>query len=207
MPRSIRGRTLVAVVAIAGAMLVAGTAPAGATKPPDHKVTICHATHSVRNPYVQITVDIASSGYVKGGHARHTGPVPSSIDDLKQFKADHVHWGDIIPPYDYGTFHFDGLNNTDEGLAILENGCALPNPPPVMVRYRVVRRMPGVLTSYFRGQAGLGVAVSCDGVNYTVTLGGDTMVTVPVGTARHGSIVRVWSQGSLLVRVRQSEVC
>jgi hypothetical protein len=64
-----------------------------------HKITICHRTNSNTNPYVIITVDTDAThggkdkGY--GDHAaEHRGPVwnPS-------LKADHVEWGDIIPPF------------------------------------------------------------------------------------------------------------
>jgi hypothetical protein len=56
------------MLAAAVAMLMATmVAPAGATKPDDstglvdgHKITICHATRSLSNPYVEITIDIAA---------------------------------------------------------------------------------------------------------------------------------------------------
>ena len=46
---------------------------AGATKPPDHKITICHRTDSYTNPYVVITVDVASVHFA--GHQTHDGPI------------------------------------------------------------------------------------------------------------------------------------
>src|SRR4051794_24010185 len=66
---------------VAGSALAPTTALA--TKPADgeHKVTICHRTNSVTNPYVQITVDFsgADGGLVhdqgNGDHTTHTGPV------------------------------------------------------------------------------------------------------------------------------------
>ncbi len=107
-------------------------APALATQGDVHKVTICHATASHTNPYIHEEVDIASSGHDEGlpkaGHATHTGPI---------FEAGMAgKWGDIIPSYDYtnGSFHhhFDGLNWTAAGQAILNNGCVPPTPtnPP-----------------------------------------------------------------------------
>ena len=69
---------------LAGVGLIAGMGSALATAPGsdgNHKVTICHATASQTNPYVVETVDIASSGYLQGGHNNHDG--------------------DIIPPYMY----------------------------------------------------------------------------------------------------------
>lgn len=198
--------TLGATAVGLGALSFAGVAPANATMPPGNKVTICHATDSVSNPYVQITVDIASSGFVQGGHADHVGPVPASPDDLAQFKADGVHWGDVIPAYDYGTFHFDGLNNTGDGLAILENGCAVPDLPPATARYRIIRRMHIERKSIVL-EAGLVPSISCDGINYMVTFSDGTVVTMEVGTSRKGSILRVRSEGVVLAKVRESEVC
>ena len=57
----------IAVALLATMLLVAMVAPAAATKPDTgtdlvdgHKVTICHATSSVSNPYVEITIDVAA---------------------------------------------------------------------------------------------------------------------------------------------------
>src|SRR5262249_49478835 len=85
--------------------------------------TICHRTNSNTNPYVIETVDIASSGHLKGGHdTEHEGPVwnPS-------LKADKIEWGDIIPAYTYEDFSYPG-QNMDEGGAILEAGCEVEAP-------------------------------------------------------------------------------
>jgi hypothetical protein len=86
------------------------------------KQTICHATNSNTNPYVVITPN--KNGDVDG-HAKHTGPIWTA--DLK---AQHISWGDIIPPFDYndhGTAaHYDGQNWTDVGQAWFANGCAAP---------------------------------------------------------------------------------
>jgi hypothetical protein len=198
--------TLAAVVAVVGTTLAAGLSPAAATMPPDHKVTICHATNSVTNPYVEITVDIASSGYLRAGHADHTGPVPTSPDDLATFKADGVHWGDVIPAYTYGDFSYPGLNTSEAGLALLESGCLVPDQPPATVKYRIVRRMPLESRSVV-AEAGLVPSISCDGTNYTISFSDGTVVMMEVGTSRKGSILRVRSEGELLVKVRQAEVC
>jgi hypothetical protein len=118
---------IVAVLAVAaGTLLPAATAQA--TAPPNHQVTICHRTGSTdggnqHNGYDIITVDIASSGFVVGGHDHHeqVGNGPS---------------GDLIPAYDYvradGTvFQYPGKNLTAviggaTGAAILANGCQVP---------------------------------------------------------------------------------
>ncbi|MGI9608674.1 MAG: hypothetical protein ACR2NL_00115, partial [Acidimicrobiia bacterium] len=56
-----------ALVAALAMAITAIAAPAMATKPDDssgledgHKITICHATRSLSNPYVKITIDIAA---------------------------------------------------------------------------------------------------------------------------------------------------
>jgi len=83
-----------------------GVSVASATQPdPEHKVTICHATASATNPYVEITVDVASI-VGDSGHG-HSG----------------VNAGDIIPPFDIAGQAYAG-NNWDAGhQAILEGGC------------------------------------------------------------------------------------
>ena len=84
------------------------------------KIRICHATDSNSNPYVNPNVNISSSGHLQGGHdTEHLGPLwPATGDDGK--------WGDIIPPYTYGDFVYEGHNWTEEGQAIYNNGCKIP---------------------------------------------------------------------------------
>ena len=107
-----------------------------ATQPTGHKVTICHATSSETNPYVNPTVDIASAGYGdKAGHAGHGRDgvwYPGA-------KADGFDWGDIIPPYDYGDFHYAGLNWTTAGQTIYDNGCKVPEEPAHNPKIHIVK--------------------------------------------------------------------
>ena len=104
------GRTFIAALLFGAALAVPSAALA--TQPaPDHKVTICHRTDSNTNPYVEETVDIASSGHLKGGHdTEHEGPIWNPT-----LKGDKIEWGDIIPPYTYGDFSYPGQNMAAEG--------------------------------------------------------------------------------------------
>lgn len=70
------------------------------------KITICHATRSSKNPYVEVTIS-ENAVTRKNGHGEHRGglyPLPD--------------WGDIIPPF----AGFAGLN-WPTGAAILANNC------------------------------------------------------------------------------------
>jgi len=101
------------------AMIGIGTASASATNGDPHKVTICHATASKSNPYVVITVDVASIGDMSG-HGRSG-----------------VNAGDIIPPFDIAGVQYAG-NNWDAAhapIALSQCGMTIPpvnsGPPPV----------------------------------------------------------------------------
>lgn len=89
-------------------------------------VAICHATASHSNPYVAASPSINANGFddpeLAGGHNGHIGPV--------WFAGIEVAWGDIIPPYDYGDFHYPGLNWDAAGQAIFDAGCSLPGSEP-----------------------------------------------------------------------------
>jgi hypothetical protein len=100
----------------------------GATAAPDG-VTLCHATASITNPYRPITVanrSIQNLIFGGNGHGTHTGPV----FDPNGGKGQPA-WGDIIPPFDYGTNpvqHYPGLN-WPGGQAIFDNNCVVPGAP------------------------------------------------------------------------------
>ena len=127
-----RGALALAVLATSVVAAGAITDRAGATKPAadgTHKVTLCHRTNSDANRYVAITVDYraanGSLGNGGGDHTGHEGPVWSA-----GLKADHVKWGDIIPPYTYAGGSFPGQNWTAQGQAIHEAGCTGSTTPP-----------------------------------------------------------------------------
>jgi len=121
------------VLGIAGtsAVLTLGlAAPNVAATQNEHedKVTICHRTNSVHNPYRQITVnESAVDGEGQNDHTHHTGPVATSEVFAQGLKDQKIKWGDIIPPVGES----DGLNWTDAGMAIYNNGCKYVVEPPV----------------------------------------------------------------------------
>jgi uncharacterized repeat protein (TIGR01451 family) len=78
------------------------------------KVTVCHATGSAGNPYVQLS-DPVKQIFSENGHANHPD--------------------DIIPPFDYiddngDQQHYPGKNWDATGQAIWNNGCEVPPPTP-----------------------------------------------------------------------------
>jgi uncharacterized repeat protein (TIGR01451 family) len=97
------------------------------------KITLCHATHSVNNPYVVITVDTSAADGLAGGnehpqgdHFHHHYEVGDQtvVFDLSMQQGDE--WDDIIPPIP--GVHA-GLNWTTEGRAIFDNDCEFSAPP------------------------------------------------------------------------------
>lgn len=126
---------------LAAGLLIAGTAAfsgvAGAAKPGDgdtgsivgEKVTICHRTNALTNPYVTITIDPDAILNEKGHgpqnteHNRGTG----IFDPDFNYPSNAKDWQDIIPPFDYTedgvAKSFPGFNWTELGQAIWEADC------------------------------------------------------------------------------------
>jgi uncharacterized repeat protein (TIGR01451 family) len=112
-------RRLLLPLAAAGVAVCAGIAAAASAQGPGipvvqdngPNITICHATSSDKNPYVQNTVD-ADSIVKENGHDSHPE--------------------DIIPPFDYVdhgvTKHYPG-KNWPAKTNIWLNGCEIPPPP------------------------------------------------------------------------------
>ena len=105
-------------------VVVGGAVPAAQAGPGSNKVTICHRTHSVTNPYRMITVSANAADGVPVGapndHVSHDGSYTDGattypvFDPSVQYPANQKNWGDIIPPVRNG----DGLNWTAAGQAI-----------------------------------------------------------------------------------------
>ncbi len=92
------------------------------TTDPD-KISICHASSAVVNPYEDTTVDLdAVDGSGNNDHSQHDDPAFNS----SMVQGDD--WGDIIPP---NVHDADGLNWTTEGQAIWRNQCVVPEEEPL----------------------------------------------------------------------------
>lgn len=133
-----------ALIGVTGVIAFAPSASATPTNPnEDHKVTVCHRTGSadggeLKNGYNEITVDIASSGYVKGGHTGHeqvgNGPGPDIIPAYEAFAKVKGKWE---------PFSFPGLNldyvfaDGTTGAEFLANGCDYNTPQYEDVRVDV----------------------------------------------------------------------
>lgn len=124
----------VAGLVVSGSAAVANIAQAA---PPTNKVTICHRTHSVKNPYVRITVNQSSVGNGNGKHGGNSHdqwsnvlfsskPNPNVFNPAVTYSpAPEKKWGDIIPTTDTGGNNLTGpaaavagLNFTGIGLSI-----------------------------------------------------------------------------------------
>ena len=123
-------RTIITVASALALVLGGFGASVAAAPQEDHKVTICHRTDSVTNPYVQESVDVDSADgntgndNGQGDHSEHTGPVATSETVAQALKDNHENWGDIIPQHD----NYAGLNWTAEGQAVYNNGCNYATP-------------------------------------------------------------------------------
>jgi hypothetical protein len=146
------------VVALVGSSLAIGATAASGD--PSANVTICHRTNSNTNPYVQITVDESA---VDGGNGadhlgQHTGPLWDPT-----LKAQHIKWGDIIPPFDVNNDPRPDptlIANWPAGQAIFENDCNPVEPPaPELVDLSVAKLVVGTVP---QGVTEFTAQVTCD---------------------------------------------
>ncbi|MEY4157689.1 MAG: hypothetical protein RL743_184, partial [Actinomycetota bacterium] len=74
------------------------------------KVTICHRTRSVTNPYRRITVS-RNAVVRNAGHGDHTGGVFNTTAGY--YNTNPKNWGDIIPSNDTDGNPYNGENSFD----------------------------------------------------------------------------------------------
>lgn len=180
-----------------------------ATKPPEHKVTICHAkpADTAANGWNARAVDVASVGYRQSGHQDQ-------------------HAADIIPAWSYtdgeSTVSFGGLNlDTDfggsTGADILANGCVKPTPPQeetgkLIVVKVVVNDDGGTKTAsdFSFTVDGQPYAFESDGSNMLVLPEGDHTVGEVAATGYTSSIsdtsVKIEAGKIVLVRIRNDDI-
>ena len=113
MERRTDGRAAAVALRITGAGGLLGVVgcwwpPSASASTPSGKATICHATGSASNPYVQITT---SETAVRDGTGHN--------------RDGHQNGEDIIPP---GPFDSDGRNWDAAGRTIYDDGCLVLRP-------------------------------------------------------------------------------
>lgn len=139
------GLTLIAGGLALSAISLLGSAGSATPPRPEHKVTLCHATDSYSNPYVVVTVDVAS--VLHHGHDGHDGPV------FYATIPKHQKWGDIIPSFDYGPGErYGGKNNNGAAMTMLGQGCkpskpTWPPPPPTTCPPKTTTTAPHATTT------------------------------------------------------------
>jgi uncharacterized repeat protein (TIGR01451 family) len=150
-PRPTTGSVILAAAVCL--LLVGGGPNVASSEPVPVKVTICHRTNSVSNPYNKITVSLNA---VDGeGHSDHQGHDEGGIfDPAVDYPPNQKDWGDIIPPFDENGDQipdpsFPGSLNWPLGQTIFENGdCEvtgeLTDNPGLTIEKRALQPVVGI---------------------------------------------------------------
>lgn len=113
---------LLAMVTLTAGNILSDVKPAEAAR--QTKITICHRTHSVTNPYRRITVSRnAADGQGNNDHTSHNENLTVNSTNYKVFTpsilssyvGSNKKWGDIIPPTPSSNPSRPGLNWTEPG--------------------------------------------------------------------------------------------
>jgi LPXTG-motif cell wall-anchored protein len=128
------------LASLVASLVAVANSPVASAAPPSDKVVVCHRTHSVKNPYVRITVAQSSVGNGNGKHGGNSHdqystvlfpggkPNPNVFNlSVTYTPAPEKKWGDIISFTDTagntltGTAgNVKGLNNTGIGKQIFD---------------------------------------------------------------------------------------
>ena len=166
-------------------LALGGVSAIRAAAAPQDKVTICHATSSVTNPYVQNTVNenaIVKPNGTPKGHGAHTGPVYPEPG-----------WGDIIPSFEYtndhgGTSVYPGLHWDTDGQAVWNGGClVVPTEPPPEPITTTTEPEVTTTTSGSTTTTTAGSTTTTTSGSTTTTSGSTTSTSGPTTTTSGGS--------------------
>lgn len=148
------------------------------------KVTICHRTNSVTNPYVIETVAQSSVDGVAGNsgkkpdhYGKHQGPLAYSEAYAQALKDSKTKWGDIIPPVE--GFH-TGLNWSALGQKMLANKCKFV--PFTSFSWKCVEATKSFVAT-FTNNGGADSSVMVNDQSATVAAGETKDLTVVTGDA------------------------
>jgi LPXTG-motif cell wall-anchored protein len=136
------------------------------------KVTICHRTAAVTNPYRKITV-AASSIYKRAGHLDHNESYNGNtvFNPSITYPANQKRWGDIIPPDPTGQNRWRALNWNAAGQAMYNGSVAGCSEQTYQEYYNALREDGIPKKDVFRDIERQGNIdddpVDTDGVQYT----------------------------------------
>jgi hypothetical protein len=167
---------LIAAVFVAMELVLAlsFTRSVSAIQAETEKVTICHRTNSVSNPYVTLSVPTtAIDGLDKSDHNHHSGPVATSEAAAQALKDNKVKWGDIIP---------NVLNWDQAGQAVYNNNCGNGEAGPTEVVPSVTFKAPTCTT------LGSYTIPETEGVSYKIN---DEVVAAGTYSAQNGTTVTI----------------